>query len=218
MSFQYTAHLNIGKKHAKICQIADKRAYFMSIQLFTSSVLMWLGKSIVWTLRRNTNRKETTGIWPRLRTEQIAFFSTEDKGSLSGPACHCMRGCSCCGVRYMPCIPGHPCATAHTHTRRTVSALSDRGQVLMAENLQSPKHAAHVDEAVNTKYGNMRKYSSYLFLPQSLNALCEDASSRIAASLASGQQCSLGLSLLCNTFYLLSSHEPSHLLMYRTLQ
>lgn len=40
MSFQYTAHLNMGKKYAKICQIADKRAYFMSIQLFTSSVLM----------------------------------------------------------------------------------------------------------------------------------------------------------------------------------
>lgn len=92
MSFQYIANLNIGGKYANICRIADKTAYFMSIQLFTPTVLMWLGKSIVWTVRQNNNRKKTTGIWMRQRTEQIALFSAEDKGPLSGRACHCMGG------------------------------------------------------------------------------------------------------------------------------
>lgn len=40
MSFQYPANLNMGKKYANTTRIADKRAYFMSIELFTSSVLM----------------------------------------------------------------------------------------------------------------------------------------------------------------------------------
>lgn len=199
MSFQYTANLNMGKKYANICRIADKRAYFMSIQLFTSSVLTWLGKSIVWTARQNTNREETTGIWSRLRTEQIAFFSAEDKGSLSGHACHCMGGGQLLRREIHACILGHQCATAHA---RTASALSDGRQV--PENLQSPKRAAHVDK-VWTHNLDIFKHSE----PQAPCA-CDFCFSygpwtyhprddTFPASLARGQPCSSGSSLSCST-------------------
>lgn len=108
MSFQYTQHLHLKKKNNDSCSIADKSDHFMSIQLFTSSVLMWLGTVLL-------GQKKTNRIWLHLKIEQIWFYSTLHKECLNVRACHCAWGAAAVDQDILP-------LSGHTHTRMQTSS------------------------------------------------------------------------------------------------
>lgn len=112
----------------------------------------------MWTVRQNNNRKETTGIWLRQRTEQIAFFSAEDKGPLSRRACHCAGGTAAATPDTRP----HFCRACTTARACTASALTDGRQVAPLKSNMVSSHRLSCGNRHRFKYLNAPKRTSYV--------------------------------------------------------